>query len=200
MTSYNFFRKLLYPFLKVAYNFKVYGKENIPQGGGYIVSGNHAAYRDPVLIALGSNRDVRFVAKGDLLRFRVFKPIFRIFRVIPIKRGESDRHALKYCCDIVKEGDILGIFPQGKRIPLEEPYPEQAMSGTGYIAMVTKAVVLPVKIEYKKNKPRMFSRTKIIFGKPVPYEEYTAIEGGDPTRKQVSEYLFAKTCELTAKK
>ena len=82
-------------------------------------------------------------------------------------------------------------------MPGEKLDPEQAMSGTGYIAMKTQCAVLPVRLVCKDNLPKIFRRTDVIIGKPQPYEEYMAIEGGDPTRKQVSEYIFSKTCELS---
>lgn len=200
MSSYGFFKTLLYPLFKVIFNYKAYGRENVPKDGGYIVSANHVAYRDPVIVIYATKRKVRYVAKSDLQRMWVFRLIFGIFKIIPIRRGESDRQALKYCCETVKNGEILGIFPQGTRMPGVEITPEQAMAGVGFIAMNTKAPVLPVRLVYKNNVPKLFRRTKVIIGKPIPYDEYMSIEGGDPTRKQVSEYIFRKTCELTEEK
>lgn len=197
MSAYGFFKGLLFPLFKVLFNYKTYGRENVPKEGGYIVSGNHVAYRDPVIIIYGTNQKVRYVAKSDLQRMAVFRLIFRIFRIIPIRRGESDRAALKCCCDTVKGGEILGIFPQGKRMPGVEISKEQSMAGVGFIAMNTKSAVLPVRLVYKNNVPKLFRKTVLLIGKPIPYEEYMSIEGGDPTRKQVSEYIFAKTCELS---
>ena len=197
----SFFRTLvciINPFARFFANMRVEGRENVPEGNVLVIS-NHAHYSDPVLIACAFNKskkDIRFVAKSDLQRFGFFKWLFKAVKVIAIKRGESDRAALRECCSALNNGETVGIFPQGTRIKNEKHKAEQAKGGVGLIAAMTKAVVLPVAVRYTSPTARIFSRTTVIIGRPIPYEEYSQCNGEATSKTEMAQYCFGKVCDM----
>ena len=189
---YRFIRAILIPFVKVLFLVRIVGRENEPDSP-YIVCANHSSFSDPVFIALPLKRTQRFVARSTLIRFRFFNWLFKKVRVITIKRGKSDVHAVRSIISVIKQGDCVAIFPQGTRKKGILPEPEQAEAGLGLIASMTKVPVLPVSIITKRLRPGLFRRTKIIIGKPIMPQEYlNCCE--DPRKKDIAEYCFSFVC------
>ena len=116
-----FIRKIVKGFLKslyyIFYRIKITG--NVPETGPYIICANHLNYLDAAAIVLMNKRKVHFVGKEDLFRFGILRWLAHLFDVIPIKRNMQDMEAMKRCIKVVKNGDLLGIFPEGTRKGLE---------------------------------------------------------------------------------
>jgi 1-acyl-sn-glycerol-3-phosphate acyltransferase len=189
---YRFIRAILIPFVKVLFLVRIVGRENEPDSP-YIVCANHSSFSDPVFIALPLKRTQRFVARSTLIRFRFFNWLFKKVRVITIKRGKSDVHAVRSIISVIKQGDCVAIFPQGTRKKGILPEPEQAEAGLGLIASMTKVPVLPVSIITKRLRPGLFRRTKIIIGKPIMPQEYLSC-CEEPRKKDIAEYCFSFVC------
>lgn len=198
MNGYRVVRGIAGVFAKLFFRVEYVGRENEPAEGGVIAIANHSSFFDPIGVACALKRDVFFMGKSDLLKFKPMQWIFKLCNVVPVHRGESDIAALRKTCDIVSRGDVNGIFPQGTRIPCDCPDPETALAGIGLIAARTKAPILPVAICYgKKNlKPKVFRKVRVYIGKPIPYEEYSSITEGKPNSHEISKYAFSKVCEL----
>lgn len=201
MSGYKFVRFVGGIFAKLFYRIEYHGRENEPMDGGFIAIANHSSLLDPIAVACALKRPIFFMGKSDFLKSRFMKWLFDTCNVVPVNRGESDMAALRKTCDIVKRGDITGIFPQGTRIECDCPDSESAMPGIGLIAMRTKAPMLPIAICYgKKNKkPKIFRKVHVYIGKPVPYEDYMSIDGGDkPSSVDIAKYAFSKVCDIFA--
>lgn len=197
MTGYRIVRAFAVAYTKIFHRMEIIGKENVPEEGGCIAIANHSSVLDPLGVAAGIKRDIFFMGKSDLLKFKFMQWVFKVCNVVPIHRGESDIAALRKTCDIVNRGNITGIFPQGTRIQCDGPDVETALPGIGLIAMRTKAPILPVSICYgKKNKkPKVFRKIRIVIGKPIPYEEYCSFNGEKATSLEIAKYAFGKVCD-----
>lgn len=193
MKLYNFIIAILkYP-VKLLFRVKVEGKENEPDTP-YIVYGNHSSYVDPVLVTVALKANPVWMGKRELMKYAFLRWIFKVTGSIPINREGLDTNALRKCLATVKEGNCLGIFPQGTRLRRIKPTPQQAHAGLAFIAAMAKATVLPVSIVTKRNQPGMFRKTKIIIHKPIHYKEYSSISNS-PSKEEITEYLFSKVCE-----
>src|SRR5258708_13463891 len=98
---------------------RVYGVERIPRSGAVLMVANHLGAIDPVAIALRIPRMVRILAKAEILTFPVLGGLARLGAVIPIRRGESDREALRTVVDQLWDGQAALLFPEGtfRRVP-----------------------------------------------------------------------------------
>lgn len=199
MWFYSFCRVVVGALFRVLYRVRVIGRENEPTEGAYLAIANHISFLDPLFVAIALRRKQRFIAKQVLTSHAVLRLVFRIFDVLTVQEGESNLAAFRAAIGTLREGRCVGIFPQGKRIPYDDPLPSQAMGGLMVIANGAKADILPVSIVTKKNKPRLFRRVTVIIGKPIPYETYHAVEK-DSGRNQAAAHCFAAVCAPVTEK
>jgi 1-acyl-sn-glycerol-3-phosphate acyltransferase len=159
-------------FYRVFYGLKIIGVENIPTQGGVILAANHVSWQDPLILAAGSPRTVHFLAKRELFRFP-FGPLFHGLKAIPITRGESDRGAIRKCLEILQQGKILGLFPEGTRNKGDQLLPAQR--GVSFMALKSGVTLIPVGIVGTHPQHKLVKRPKLVvsFGKPIPYQAIT---------------------------
>jgi 1-acyl-sn-glycerol-3-phosphate acyltransferase len=86
----------------------------MPKIGGVLVLANHLSDIDPIVVQIASKRPVYFMAKSELFDMRGVRYILKLFRAFPVKRGEPDRSALKHAIDLLKEGYVVCIYPEGE--------------------------------------------------------------------------------------
>lgn len=151
------------------YKVEFVGRENIPEEGGFILASNHMCAIDPIMIAVGcEKRQLHFMGKKELFENPLVKKILSLVNGFPIVRGGADSEALNYAIRVVKEGYILGVFPEGTRS--KDHKPGRAKSGIALIAKEAKADVLPVSI-YSSDDMKKGTKLTIRFGEVIPYEK-----------------------------
>lgn len=153
---------------KMLYKIEYVGEENIPENGGFILASNHVNALDPVFIALGmKKRQLHFMGKKELFENPIVKFFLSKLNGFPIVRGGADSEALNYAIRIVKEGYVLGMFPEGTRS--KDYKPARAKSGVAVIAKESKADILPVSI-YTSDDMKKGTKLTIRYGELIPYE------------------------------
>src|SRR5690625_3879692 len=95
---------LFYPF----YRIKVIGKENFPKEGGVLLCTNHIDNLDPPVVGITCPRTVHFMAKEELFELPILKGILPKVKAFPVKRGMSDRQAMRTALSLLKEGKVVG--------------------------------------------------------------------------------------------
>ena len=166
---YTILKTVVGPIIKLIFNFKVTGLENIPQNDGFILCSNHTHFMDVVFLVIYFKRHIKFMAKQELF----VKPFPRWFvtnmGAFPVTRGAGTGStiALKTAEDIVKSGGVMGIFPEGTRS--KDGKPKKAKSGVALIASETNAPVLPVSIYYE-GKLKLFKKITLRIGTPITPE------------------------------
>lgn len=151
---------------KIAFRVKITGK--VPESGGYIICCNHINYLDAAAIVLFNKRKVNFVAKEDLFTHGILMWLGHLFDAIPIKRDMQDIDAMKRCLKVLKNGELLGIFPEGTRKGMEKNM--KAKNGAAFMAIKSKVKVIPVGI-HGTFKP--FSKVYVNYGKPIDITNFT---------------------------
>jgi cytidylate kinase len=165
-----FVRKIVKVILKTAYRiaFRVKITGKVPEDGAYILCCNHINYLDAAAIVLFNKRKVNFVAKEDLFTHGILNWLGHLFDAIPIKRNMQDIEAMKRCLKVLKNGELLGIFPEGTRKGMEKNM--KAKNGAAFMAIKGKVKVIPVGI-HGTFKP--FSKVYMNYGEPIDLSGYT---------------------------
>lgn len=151
---------------KIAFRVKITGK--VPESGGYIICCNHINYLDAAAIVLFNKRKVNFVAKEDLFTHGILMWLGHLFDTIPIKRDMQDIDAMKRCLKVLKNGELLGIFPEGTRKGMEKNM--KAKNGAAFMSIKSKVKVIPVGI-HGTFKP--FSKVYVNYGEPIDITNFT---------------------------
>lgn len=155
-------RLAFFLFYKVTY----IGREKIPAAGGYLIVANHQCMKDPFLVAHGARRQVYFMAKQEY--FGPFTGwLFRWVGAFPVDRGTGDLGAIDRAAQLIQEGRLVGLFPEGTRNRTVGPM--KAKSGAALIARQTKADIIPCGISFDDSRG-FRSRMTVCFGDPIPYE------------------------------
>jgi len=163
---YGFIKGVCTFILTIFGRWKVEGQENIPSHGPLIVVCNHASYWDPVLVGCAINREVRFMAKAEIFNYPILKNILHMVGAFPIKRGQSDRNALRTAINILKKNEVIGIFPEGTRSKNGELLPFKP--GFGMMAYKGECPVLPMAV-INSRKVLLGWRypVRAVIGKPI---------------------------------
>jgi 1-acyl-sn-glycerol-3-phosphate acyltransferase len=124
---------------------EIYGLENIPKEGGYILAANHMSRIDPPLIfCLIERDDITALVADKYKRYPLIRPMVDAFRGIWLNREQADFQAMREARDHLQNGHILGIAPEGTRSRTGSL--NQAKDGVAYLAEKARAPVLPVGI------------------------------------------------------
>lgn len=115
---YKLLKPLLWILVKVLYNPKIIGKENISDDG-CIIASNHIHAFDPVIIMYSTKRVVHYLAKIELYK-GILKYFFLSYGTIPVDRSKHNPKALELAISYLKNGEVIGIFPEGTRNKTEE--------------------------------------------------------------------------------
>ncbi|MDQ0213712.1 1-acyl-sn-glycerol-3-phosphate acyltransferase [Oikeobacillus pervagus] len=166
MTFYSFARNVVKLALKPIYRMEVIGLEHFPKEGGVLLCSNHINNLDPPVVGITAPRPVVFMAKKELFEAPVLGKIIHHLQAFPVKRGMSDREALRKGLSVLKEGKVFGLFPEGTRSKTGEL--GKGLTGAGFFALRSNAKVIPCAI-IGPYKP--FRKIKVVYGPPVPMDE-----------------------------
>ncbi len=156
------------------------GRENIPQDGGFIIACNHQSGVDPIILGRGVKRTIHFMAKEELFENEALGIFIKHMNAFPVRRGQGDTTAVEFAEDIVRNGYVLGIFPEGTRS--KDFKPARGKSGTALIAKMTGADVLPASI-YTSDRYKKGTRLTVRFGKLIKNEEFCFTEEPHSTKE-----------------
>lgn len=168
MNIYNITIKIMEIYTKVFYKYEVIGAENIPDDGNIIIAANHKSNLDPIFLAPAiRNRKVSVIAKKELFKNKILGAYLKSINVIPIDRENPGISTIKNVLKEIKNGNAVGIFPEGTRCKGKEF--GKAKAGLGMMAIKGKALIVPVSIitDYK-----LFKKVRIYIDTPISVEEY----------------------------
>lgn len=178
---------------KILYRVSATGLDKIPKKGKYIICSNHISYLDPVLVGTYNPRYTYFMAKRELFLFSFLSNLVTYFNAFPISRTVFDRSIFNTSLNILKNENILMLFPEGTRST--DGVIRDGKKGVGLISLLSGAPIIPIalfgsnKIIQKPHKRIFFPKIKIIIGDII--DTASIIEKND--RKKAIELIVDET-------
>ncbi|WP_413785500.1 lysophospholipid acyltransferase family protein [Cytobacillus sp. IB215665] len=166
LAFYTIAKNIVWGILKPLYRIKIIGSENIPKEGSVLICSNHISVLDPPVVGITSTRPIHFMAKEELFRVPILKTAISNLNAFPVKRGMSDRSAIRNALAILNDDNVLGIFPEGTRN--KEGNLGKGLAGVGFFALRSNALVVPCAI-IGPYKP--FRKLHVVYGRPVDITE-----------------------------
>lgn len=191
LTFYKVARSIVNGIARILFRIEIEGRDNIPKEGSLIICANHISLLDPVMIAISVQRPISFMAKKELFENKILGKLFLKFNAIPVSRGESDLSAIRSSLKVLKDNNVLGIFPQGTRVDKVDL--ESTKSGIGLLAIKGKSPVIPIFID---TQYKLFGKVKIIIGEPMSFESYYNRRLGSKDYKLISQEIMGSIYSL----
>jgi 1-acyl-sn-glycerol-3-phosphate acyltransferase len=135
---------LVFPVFRGLFRGRTEGNHHVPMQGPVVVVANHGSHLDPPLLGHALGRPVAFMAKAELFAIPLLGPIIRACGAYPVKRGASDREAIRTATARLDEGWATGVFLDGTR--QRDGRVNQPMPGAALLAARSGAPLLPVAI------------------------------------------------------
>jgi 1-acyl-sn-glycerol-3-phosphate acyltransferase len=192
------------------------GLENMPDRGGAILASNHLSFADSVFLPVAVDRQVYFLAKseyftGQGLVGRATAAFFKGINQIPMDRsgGNKSAKSLSQAAQTLRDGKLLGIYPEGTRSPDGRLY--RSKIGVARLAIQTGVPVIPVamvnteKVQPKGSKlPRRTSRdgrriapVRTIIGEPLDFSRFAGREAEHSVQREVADEIIRAIQELS---
>lgn len=185
---------IYYGFYKIVYRIKKVNEKNIPDEGAYIICANHVNMLDALAVVCGCKRKVRFICKESMFKNKALCWALKLADTIPLNREKNDIESMKRSLKALKNGDILGVFPEGTRKGMEKNL--KAKSGAAFFSLKTGTKVIPLGIQ-GSFKP--FTKVKLVFGEPLDFPEYYGKEKDKEALEKVTNIIMDNVVMLTNK-
>ncbi|MBF0807462.1 1-acyl-sn-glycerol-3-phosphate acyltransferase [Rothia nasimurium] len=206
-------RTVLKPFLQRAYHHEVVGVENIPVASGAILASNHVSFIDSIFLPLAAPRQVFFLAKSDYfttpgLKGRLMKWFFTSVGQLPIDRsgGAKSAESLAAAVTALREGKLVGIYPEGTRSPDARLY--RAKIGVARLALEAGVPIIPVaqfgnedvqvpgsnRLRLRKDgKP---IRVKTVIGQPIDVTPYLGRDDEWAAQRELADLVIERISQM----
>ena len=180
------------PVLHTYFRGRIYGAEKVPQSGALIAVCNHASDFDPPILSNCLRRPVSYMAKEELFKVPLFKQGIKLYGAYPVKRGASDRSAIRAAMKALENGWIAGIFLDGTRS--KNGKVNNPKLGAALIAAKTQVPLIPVSLW---GTEKILSKGSFI-PKPVPITIRIGdvIEPPRSTKKEELQSVTNKCAEI----
>ena len=195
---YNFIAVVSWPVLHGLFRLDARGLDNLPEGG-FVLAANHTSNFDPwpLGLPLFPRRQLRFMAKSELFN-PILKPILVGGGAFPVRRGQADLEAVNRAVELVRNGEIVVMFPEGtrRRKGLRKKHEARAHTGAARIALSADAPLVPAAIKGTDRLSRL-GPLRVAYGPPIPLDDLRGQEIS-PAAREATDRLMAEIHELEA--
>jgi 1-acyl-sn-glycerol-3-phosphate acyltransferase len=202
--AYRFFKALLSPILRVLFKVRVEGLEHIPATGPVILASNHHSFSDSIFLPMVLKRRVTFVAKAEYFEQKKTAWFFNMMGQIPIKRGggSASERALEAARDVLNNGGVFGIYPEGTRSPDGRLY--KGRTGVARLALQTSSPICAVAMIGTREaqpigqvKPNFFTPVTIRISKPMNFDRFRQRADDPMVARQITDEVMFELRSLS---
>jgi 1-acyl-sn-glycerol-3-phosphate acyltransferase len=176
-----------------------------------VLASNHLSWLDPPLLIVATKRTINFIGKEayfqtDTWKHRLINRLFRALHVFPVHRegGSKAKAALREAEDVLHNGQVFGIYPEGTRSPTGILY--SGHTGMARVALATNAPIVPVAMHgtpeampYKGGLH--FKKVGASFGKPIYMSDYTDRDRADPElAREITDRVMSELQKLSGQR
>ena len=183
-------------------HWQVHGRENVPQTGGAVIAANHVSYLDPPAVGSGLKRNCYYMGKKELFRIPIFAPLIRLCGCFPVDRDKQDKAAVRAAVNLLKEGNLLAIFPEGGRSP--DGTLQEAGIGAALIANRAGVPIVPAVVrgtyEALPTGAKWLRRAdvSVTYGEPMPSTSPDGKKANKERLQEITDRLMAEIGRLQA--
>jgi 1-acyl-sn-glycerol-3-phosphate acyltransferase len=200
-------KAILKPIMRVVYRIEVSGLENVPKDGPAIISANHLSFLDSFFIPLViKRRKMTYLAKADYFKSWKTAWFFRSVGQIPCERegGKKSQQSLDIALEVLSEGKLLGIYPEGTRSP--DGLLHRGRTGVARLALQAGVPVIPVGlvgtdlVQPKNRKfPRITGRIRVQvkFGEALDFSRHAGQERDRFVLRSVTDEIVYEIMQLS---
>lgn len=202
--TYWVLKAILTPLLRFLYRVRAEGVEHVPASGPVILVSNHVSFCDSIFLPLMLRRRMTFVAKAEYFEDPKTAWFFRAVGQIPIKRegGSASQRALASATEVLQEGGIFGIYPEGTRSPDGRLY--KGHTGVARLALSNRVPVIAVAMVGTREAqpigqvvPRFFMPITVRFSKPMTFERYYDRADDPRVLREITDSIMFELRELS---
>ena len=199
---------VLGPVLKLLFRPWVKGLDNVPAEGAAILASNHLSFSDSIFMPVMVPRPVVFLAKSEYftgtgIKGRLTAAFFRLTNQLPMDRsgGAASAQSLDAGMGVLKNGSLLGIYPEGTRSPDARLY--RGKVGVARLALQARVPVIPVamigtdKVQPIGKRVPNIRRIGIIFGEPLDFSRYFGMEDDRLIQRSVTDEIMYELMRLS---
>lgn len=162
---YKFLTGLTRIMFRIFYRVEVKGEIKLPDECGYMICSNHIHMFDPILIADFTKRPISFMSKKELIDMPVIGWILTKCHAFPVDREKGDIAAIKTAINILKEGNVMAMFPEGTRH--KDGNFHDLKKGAAMIAIKAGVPIVPMRIV---TTYKFFTKITLNIGEPIYYD------------------------------
>lgn len=141
---FSIFQPLVRCLCKTYGRMEIYGIENFPMEGGVVLASNHVSYLDPVVLGGASPRPLYYLARDSLFKGFLTTKFLLSCNAFPMNRDGADLTALKKAIKLLKDGNVITIFPEGTRS--KDGKLQKAKEGVAMLGIKSLSKILPTRI------------------------------------------------------
>jgi 1-acyl-sn-glycerol-3-phosphate acyltransferase len=162
-------RLTIQPLVRLVVPLRNYGVDRIPREGGVVLAFNHFHWIDPPVFGATCPRTIHFMAKVEAHRIPGLGQLIRSFGAFSVRRGESDREAVRYMRQVVRDGHALGLFAEGTR--QRGGVPGEVQPGAAMAALQEGVPVVPAAIHGSQTwRPGNWDPVSVAWGEPLRFD------------------------------
>ena len=186
----------------------VKGMDNVPETGPAVLVSNHLSFSDSIFLPLAVPRPVSFLAKSEYftgkgIKGKLTAAFFRLTNQLPMDRsgGAASASSLNAGVDVLENGGLLGIYPEGTRSPDGRLY--RGKTGVAKLVLKTGVPVIPVamigtdKVQPIGRRIPNIRRIGIIVGEPLDFSRYAGMENDRFIQRSVTDEIMYELMRLS---